>query len=106
MQHLLPQRAIVGGVSINIAYIRVIPAEELMHIESPAAAVATKLFGSAGGTIIAIGIIISVIGAGNGGVTAAYHFSRMGHEVCLYDSEAFGQQVEAVRAAGPKPLDS
>ena len=43
---------------------------------------------------------ITVIGAGNGGVTAAYHFSRMGHEVCLYDSEAFGQQVEAVRAAG------
>ena len=83
-------RAIVGGVSIimavylliNIAYIRVIPASELMHIESPAAAVASRLFGSAGGTIIAIGIIISVIGAGNGfllsGSRVAYYLAREG----------------------------
>ena len=83
-------RAIVGGVSIimavylliNIAYIRVIPASELMHIESPAAAVATRLFGSAGGTIIAIGIIISVIGAGNGfllsGSRVAYYLAQEG----------------------------
>ena len=67
-------RAIVGGVSIimavyliiNIAYLWVIPADELMNIESPAAAVATKIFGSVGGTLIKVGIIISVIGAGNG----------------------------------------
>ncbi len=67
-------RAIVGGVAaimaiylaINIAYLRVIPASELMNLESPAAAVATKLFGAAGGTLISVGIIISVIGAGNG----------------------------------------
>ena len=83
-------RAIVGGVSIimavylliNIAYIRVIPASELMHIESPAAAVATKLFGSSGGTIIAVGIIISVIGAGNGfllsGSRVAYYLAEEG----------------------------
>ena len=67
---------------INIAYIRVIPASELMHIESPAAAVATKLFGSAGGTIIAVGIIISVIGAGNGfllsGSRVAYYLAQEG----------------------------
>ena len=87
-------RAIVGGVSIimavylliNIAYIRVIPASELMHIESPAAAVATKLFGSAGGTIIAVGIIISVIGAGNGfllsGSRVAYYLAREGMLPC------------------------
>lgn len=43
---------------------------------------------------------ITVIGAGNGGVTAAYHFSRMGHEVCLFDTEEFGAQVKAVQAAG------
>ena len=67
-------RAIVGGVAIimavylaiNVAYLWVIPASELMGIESPAAAVATKLFGSWGGTIIKAGIIVSVIGAGNG----------------------------------------
>ena len=83
-------RAIVGGVSIimavylaiNIAYLRVIPAHELMAIESPAAAVATKLFGTAGGTIIKVGIIISVIGAGNGflmsGSRVAYLLSEQG----------------------------
>lgn len=67
-------RAIVGGVSIimavylaiNVAYLWVIPASELMNLESPAAAVATKLFGAGGGTLIKVGIIISVIGAGNG----------------------------------------
>lgn len=83
-------RAIVGGVSIimavylliNIAYIKVIPANELMNIQSPAAAVATKLFGKAGGTIIAIGIIISVIGAANGfllsGSRVAYYMASEG----------------------------
>ncbi|WP_458863777.1 APC family permease [Acidaminobacterium chupaoyuni] len=67
-------KAIVGGVSIimavyliiNVAYLWVIPANELMNLESPAAAVATQIFGTAGGTLIKIGIIISVIGAGNG----------------------------------------
>jgi APA family basic amino acid/polyamine antiporter len=67
-------RAIVGGVSIimavylaiNLAYLWVIPADELMLLESPAAAVAEKIFGHVGGTIIKVGIIISVIGAGNG----------------------------------------
>ncbi len=67
-------RAIVAGVSIimavylviNIAYLRVIPADELMDLESPAAAVATRLFGESGGLLIKIGIIISVIGAANG----------------------------------------
>ena len=67
-------RAIVAGVSIimavylviNIAYLQVIPADELMHLESPAAAVATRLFGEGGGLLIKVGIIISVIGAANG----------------------------------------
>ena len=67
-------RAIVCGVSIimavylliNIAYLRVIPANELMNLESPAAAVAVRLFGASGGLLIKIGIIISVIGAANG----------------------------------------
>ena len=80
-------KAIVVGVSIimavylliNLAYLKVIPANELMHLESPAAAVATKLFGNAGGTIIAVGIIVSVIGAGNGfllsGSRVAYYLA-------------------------------
>lgn len=81
-------KAVVGGVSIitavylliNLAYLRVIPANELMNIESPAAAVAQKLFGQAGGTIIKIGIIISVIGAGNGFLMAG---SRVAYEMAV-----------------------
>lgn len=81
-------RAIVGGVSIilavylaiNIAYLRVIPANELMNLESPAAAVATKVFGPSGGTLIKVGIIVSVIGAGNGflmsGSRVAYQLAQ------------------------------
>lgn len=80
-------RAIVCGVSIimavylviNIAYLKVIPADELMNLESPATAVATKLFGESGSAIIKVGIIISVIGAGNGflmsGSRVAYQLS-------------------------------
>ncbi len=79
-------RAIVGGVSIimavyliiNLAYLWVIPADELMNLESPAAAVATKIFGSAGGTLIKVGIIISVIGAGNGFLLSG---SRVAYEL-------------------------
>ncbi|MCF0149788.1 MAG: amino acid permease [Firmicutes bacterium] len=86
--------AIVGGVSIimavylliNVAYIKVIPANELMNIESPAAAVAVKLFGNAGGTIIRVGIIISVIGAANGflmsGSRVAYSLAANGDLPC------------------------
>ena len=80
-------RAIVCGVSIimavylviNIAYLRVIPADELMNLESPATAVATRLFGEGGSVLIKVGIIISVIGAGNGflmsGSRVAYQLS-------------------------------
>lgn len=43
---------------------------------------------------------ITVIGAGNGGVTAAYHFSKLGHDVCLYDQENFDTQIKAVQKNG------
>ena len=53
-----------------------------MTLESPAAAVATKLFGQAGGMLIKVGIIISVIGAGNGflmaGSRVAYQLAEQG----------------------------
>lgn len=81
-------RAIVGGVSIimavyfiiNIAYLWVIPADQLMNLESPASAVAMQIFGPIGGLLIKIGIIISVIGAANGflmsGSRVAYLLAR------------------------------
>jgi APA family basic amino acid/polyamine antiporter len=82
--------AIVGGVSIimavyfviNMAYLWVLPAEELMNISSPASAVAMKIFGPIGGTLVTIGIIISVIGAANGflmsGSRVAFHLANTG----------------------------
>ena len=87
-------KAIVGGVSIimavyliiNLAYLWVIPADQLMSLESPGAAVAIALFGPIGGTIIKIGIIISVIGAGNGfllaGSRVAYCLAEDGKLPC------------------------
>lgn len=76
-------KAIVGGVSIimfvylviNIAYLQVIPAKEMMALESPASAVAMKIFGPTGGMLIKVGILVSVIGAANG-------FLMSGSRVC------------------------
>lgn len=43
---------------------------------------------------------VTVIGAGNGGMTAAYHFSKMGYSVCLYDVQRFDTQIKAVKENG------
>lgn len=43
---------------------------------------------------------ITVIGAGNGGMTAAYHFAKLGHDVTIYDSPDFPAQIEAIRELG------
>lgn len=43
---------------------------------------------------------ISIIGAGNGGMTAAYHLSKMGNSVCLYDLPKFDKQIEAINENG------
>ena len=77
--------AIVGGVSIimavyfviNMAYLWVLPADQLMNIPSPASAVAMEIFGPVGGTLVKIGIIISVVGAANG-------FLMSGSRVCFH----------------------
>ena len=67
-------KAIVGGLSlvmgvyvvINLAYLWVLPASELANVASPASAVAEVLFGSIGGKIINVGILVSVFGCING----------------------------------------
>ena len=86
--------AIVGGVSIimgiyfviNMAYLWVIPADQLMYISSPASAVALEIFGPVGGTLVKVGIIISVIGAANGflmsGSRVAFHLAALGTLPC------------------------
>ncbi|MDO5746859.1 MAG: NAD/NADP octopine/nopaline dehydrogenase family protein [Actinomycetaceae bacterium] len=43
---------------------------------------------------------VSIIGAGNGGVTAAYHLAKNGHSVCIYDDPAFATQIEAIQETG------
>ena len=80
--------AIVGGVSIimavyfviNMAYLWVLPASEMMNISAPASAVAMKIFGPVGGMLVTVGIIISVIGAANGflmsGSRVAFHMAE------------------------------
>ena len=67
-------KAIIGGLSlvmavyvvINLAYLWVLPADQLASVSSPASAVAEHLFGPMGGKFITVGILISVFGALNG----------------------------------------
>ena len=67
-------KAFAGGILIimaiyllvNVAYLWVLPADQLAQHSSPAVAVAEVIFGPVGGKIIAVGILISVFGALNG----------------------------------------
>jgi len=39
---------------------------------------------------------VGIIGGGNGGLTAAYHFSKIGNKVCLYDAKEFSVNLEGI----------
>ena len=52
-------------VFINIAYLWVLPSNTLASSSTPASDVATQIFGKTGGTLITIGILISVFGTLN-----------------------------------------
>ncbi|MBU0686917.1 MAG: NAD/NADP octopine/nopaline dehydrogenase family protein [Candidatus Margulisbacteria bacterium] len=43
---------------------------------------------------------VTILGAGNAGQTAAYHFSSKGHEVCLYEHPNFAKALDAIEANG------
>jgi len=43
---------------------------------------------------------VSVFGAGNAGLTAAYHFTQNGCDVALYGAPGFDQQIHAISAEG------
>lgn len=71
---VLPQ-AIIGGLSfliivylaINVALLKVLPPEQMIALGHDASSIAAqKLFGLAGGNIIAVGIMISILGGLNG----------------------------------------
>ena len=93
-------KAIVGGLSlvmavyllINVAYLWVLPADQLKDCSSPAVAVAEVIFGPVGGKIIAAGILISVFGALNGfllsGSRVAY---TLGVQKMIPGYKAFGK---------------
>ena len=84
-------KAIIGGISIvmalyiaiNLAYLWVLPANELAKVSVPAALVADKIFGSMGGEIISIGILIAAFGSLNGylltGPRVVFALSKKGY---------------------------
>lgn len=39
---------------------------------------------------------VTIIGGGNGGLTAAYHFTKVGNKVCLYDSMEYSKNIFGV----------
>lgn len=43
---------------------------------------------------------LTIIGAGNAGLTAAYHLTHCGNEVCLYGSDGFDEQIDMIRERG------
>ncbi|SJZ96269.1 NAD/NADP octopine/nopaline dehydrogenase family protein [Photobacterium toruni] len=43
---------------------------------------------------------VSIIGSGNAGLTAAYHLTRQGAEVCLYGATGFDQPLTDIEAQG------
>ena len=43
---------------------------------------------------------VAVFGAGNAGLTAAYHFTQQGCKVALYGSEGFDEQIHAIAVKG------
>src|SRR4051794_9997976 len=47
-----------------------------------------------------VGLRVAVLGAGNGGVASAFDFAQHGHEVSLYATPEFGENVVAVNKAG------
>ncbi len=39
---------------------------------------------------------VTIMGGGNGGLTAAYHFTKVGNKVCLYDSMEYSENIFGV----------
>ena len=74
-------------LAINVAYLRVLPANALAATATPASDVAGILFSSFGGKLITIGIMISVFGSQTGFVRASW---RIPYALGLRDMLPFG----------------
>ncbi len=96
--------AIVGGVSvimavyfvINIAYLWVLPADQLATLSAPASAVALELFGDIGGKLVSVGIMISVFGACNGFVLSG---SRVAYSLAATQTLPFSSTLSVLNRA-------
>lgn len=96
--------AIVGGVSvimavyfvINLAYLWVLPAEEMANLAAPASAVAIRIFGDIGGKIISVGIMISVFGTCNGFVLSG---SRVAYSLAAEGNFPFSKVLSRINGA-------
>ena len=93
-------KAIVGGLSItmavylviNVAYLWVLPADQLAAVANPAAAVATQIFGDMGGKIVTAGILVSVFGCVNGYVlTSSRVLFTLGQQKSIIGYKAIGK---------------
>jgi APA family basic amino acid/polyamine antiporter len=93
-------KAIVGGLSItmavyliiNVAYLWVLPADQLAAVANPAAAVATQIFGDMGGKIVTAGILVSVFGCVNGYVlTSSRVLFTLGQQKSIIGYKSIGK---------------
>ena len=93
-------KAFAGGILIimaiyllvNVAYLWVLPADQLKDCSSPAVAVAEVIFGPVGGKIIAAGILISVFGALNGFILSGSRVAyTLGVQKMIPGYKAFGK---------------
>ncbi|WP_195415406.1 APC family permease [Enterocloster citroniae] len=104
-------KAIVGGISmvtliylaINVAYLRVLPANALAATATPASDVAGILFSSFGGKLITIGIMISVFGSQTGFVRASW---RIPYALGLRDMLPFGGFFRKLNQKTDMPVNS
>jgi APA family basic amino acid/polyamine antiporter len=104
-------RAIVGGIvlvtfvylTINFAYLRVMPATALAATATPAAAVAFKLFPDFGGKLITVGIMISVFGSLTGFVRAGW---RIPYALAIRDLIPFSAWFARLNGKTGMPVNS
>jgi APA family basic amino acid/polyamine antiporter len=96
-------------VSANIAYMNVLTVPEIAATERVGAAVAERIMGPAGASALSAVVLLSIIGAINGGILTGARipfaqardgifFSRFGHIHPRFETPAFAIAVQAVWA--------
>ena len=97
-------------VSANLAYLHVLTVPEIAATERVGAAVAERTMGSAGGTVLAVVVLLSIVGAVNGCILTGaripfaqardgYFFSRFGRVHPRFATPAFAIVIQALWTA-------